>query len=343
MSLARTAASLPSVNLSFKNRVINGKMTIAQRGTSFAAIGSSAYSVDRWIYTNTGAAVQTATQQGDAPSGDEFINSLRFAVTTADASIAAGDVATIDQRVEGYNVRDLVGRPVTLSFWARSSKTGVHCAALRNSVADRSYVLEYTVNAANTWERKFVTVPAGLITAGTWNWADGIGLILSFVLAAGTTYRTTAGAWQTGNFVATANQVNCLDTIGNIFAITGVQLEAGSVPTAFDHRPHSQELAMCQRYYQTMWDSVNNSCNIQGYMSAGSNHVTTWLFPTQMRATPVVTKVGSWSGTNTAGQPVISTPSKYGFVFYATATALGAVQWNNPVAASQYITADAEI
>jgi len=233
-----------------RNKIINGKMEIAQRGASFAAIANGDYSLDRWVFEKSTTAVITASQQADIPSGNEFQSSLRLAVTTADTSISSTDYCLISQRVEGYNVRDLIGRTFTLSFCVRSSKTGVHCVAMRNSGTDRSYVAEYTVNAANTWETKTITVPGGLITAGTWNWTNGAGLFVSFVLAAGTTFQTTAGSWQTGNFIATANQVNCLDTVGNIFAITGVQLEVGSVATPFEHRPIGAELALCQRYYE---------------------------------------------------------------------------------------------
>lgn len=236
--------------LGHRNKIINGKMEIAQRGTSFAAIASGAYSLDRWGFGNTSTAVATISHQSDVPSNNEFQNSLRVAITTADTSITASDLMHVWQRVEGYNARDLIGRTFTLSFWVRSSKTGTHCVALRNSVADRSYIAEYTISAANTWEYKAITVIGGLITAGAWNWTTGNGLDVGWVLAAGSNFQTTTGAWQTGNFLATANQVNCLDAIGNIFAITGVQLEVGSVATPFEHRPYGAELALCQRYYQ---------------------------------------------------------------------------------------------
>lgn len=234
-----------------RNKIINGKMEIAQRGTSFAAAADGAYTVDRWKWQQSGAVVVTVSQQADVPgSAQEFQYSLRAAITTADAAIAASDFAILNQTIEGYNVRDLLGRTFTLSFWVRSTKTGTHCVSLSNSGSDRSYVAEYTISAANTWEFKTVTISGGLPVSGTWNYLAGAGLQCRFALASGTTFHTTANAWNTGNFLATTNQVNVLDTVGNIFAITGVQLEVGSAATPFEHRPFGAELSLCQRYFR---------------------------------------------------------------------------------------------
>ena len=259
-------------------------MDIAQRGTSFAAVADGAYTLDRWRFGNTSAAVVTISQQADVPADNEFQNSLRVAVTTADASIAASDTCFFSQRIEGYNVRDLIGRTFTLNFRVRSSKTGVHCIALRNSGLNRSYVAEYTVSAANTWESKAIPVPSGLITAGTWDWTNGTGLEACVTLAAGSTFQTTAGAWQTGNFLDTVNQVNCLDTVGNIFAITGVQLEAGPVATPFEHRPYQAELALAQRYYYRQDASTSRAGNGQSTSSTSARILV--QFPVAMRAKP---------------------------------------------------------
>lgn len=270
---------------SWRNKIINGGMDIAQRGTSFPA--AAGYTLDRWRSDYVTSGVVTITQQADAPSNNEFQNSLRIAVTTADTSIAATDVFIQRQRVEGYNVRDLIGKTFTLSFWVRSSKTGIHCVSLNNSGNDRSYIIEYTVNAANTWEQKTLVVVGGLPTAGTWNWTTGVGLDIGWVLMSGSNFQTTAGSWQTGGFVSTANQVNCLDTIGNIFAITGVQLEVGTVATPFEHRPYGQELALCQRYYARL---ASVSGNFVGFGSGAALSTTTSnIFipcPVALRASP---------------------------------------------------------
>ena len=266
----------------FRNRIINGNFDIAQRGTSFAAIASAAYSLDRWAFGYAGAMVCTVTQSTDVPN-NTFQSSYKVDVTTVDSSIAAGDYAFISQKIEGYNVRDLIGTTFTVSFWVKSPKTGVHCVSFSNSGQNRSYIKEYTIAAVNTWEYKTVTVTGGLITAGTWNWTNGEGLEVGFALATGSTYQTTSDAWQTGDFLGTANQVNVMDNTANDFFLTGVQLEPGAVATPFERRPIA-ELASCQRYFCST--IFNNRFN-----AAGGSHIneSAIYWPVQMRAAPTVT------------------------------------------------------
>jgi hypothetical protein len=277
----------------FRNRIINGDMRIAQRGTSFAAIVSNSYSLDRWSSGQVGAMACTVSQSTDVPN-NTFQSSLKVDVTTADTSIAAGDYSHIRQSIEGYNVRDLIGNTFTLSFWVKSPKAGVHCISFANlgpaSISDRSYIKEYTISAANTWEYKAVSVDEGLITAGTWDWTNGKGLEVSFVLAVGTTFQTTADAWQTGNFLATANQVNVMDNTANDFFLTGVQLEPGPVATPFERRPIGTELALCQRYFFSVAASpVTRSVN---YSTGSVSVYSTYQLPVTMRATPTLTAAG---------------------------------------------------
>lgn len=283
--------ALASVNsgqlAGLRNKIINGKMEIAQRGTSFAGVGISSgiFPVDRFALTGSASsAVFTASQSTDVPSLNQFQNSARLEVTTADAAVAAGDHAALEQKIEGYNIRDLLLRTFVMSFWVRSSKTGEHCVAFFNSGLDRSYVATYTINVANTWEFKTVTVTGGLPNAGTWNWTGGVGLFVRWTLNAGTNYHTTANAWQTGLLLSTANQVNCLDTIGNIFAITGVQLEVGSVATPFEHRPYGAELALCHRYY---FRTIGSSGPIgPGMVNTTTTALLSLAFPVPMRSAP---------------------------------------------------------
>jgi hypothetical protein len=249
---------------------------------------------------------------------DTFQNSYKVDVTTVDTSIAAGDYAQFTQRIEGYNVRDLIGTTFTLSFWVKSPKTGVHCVALRNApVPNRSYIKEYTVVSANTWEYKTITVTGGLITAGTWDWTNGVGLSITFSFANGTTFQATADTWQTGNFHATANQVNVMDNTSNDFFLTGVQLEPGPVATPFEQRPIGTELALCQRYFQ-----ANRAVYLVAYVDSGGSLGTAAYLSPQMRSTPTIGSIVTDS-TN-LGARTFTANARNVYVFAGASSAGGA-------------------
>ena len=256
LSNIQTSALNGGAIAGFRNRIINGDMRITQRGTSFPAATNSV-NLDRWQWGKSGAMVCTVSQSTDVPDST-FQSSYKVDVTTADFSISSTEYAIVIQRIEGYDVRDLIGTTFTLSFWVKSPKTGTHCVGFRNESQDRSFIKEYSVAVANTWEYKTITVPGGLITSGGWNWTNGAGLEVSFALATGLTYRTAANSWATGNFLATSNQVNVMDSTANDFFLAGVQLEVGSSATPFERRPIGTELALCQRYF---W----SSSTAQGY------------------------------------------------------------------------------
>ncbi len=288
LRLTSSTVQVSSINngqlAGFRNRIINGAMEISQRGTTFVAAGG--YTLDRFSFGTggaTGGGVATVTQSTDAPN-NTFQYSLKVDVTTVDTSIAAGDFSHIVHKIEGYNVRDLIGQTFTLSFWVKSPKTGVHCVAFRNSSGDRSHVLEYTVSTANTWEYKSVTVTGGLITAGTWNWTNGMGVDVIFTLITGTAFQTTTGSWQTGNFIGTSNQVNVMDNTANNFFLTGVQLEAGPVATPFERRPIGTELALCQRYFEVFPETDHRMCG-----TAAGDIGFYFQYKVNKRATPSVT------------------------------------------------------
>ena len=192
---------------------------------------------------------------------------------------------TLIQTIEGLNVSDLGwgaagASTVTLSFWVRSSLTGTFGGSINNSGNSRSYVFSYTISAANTWEQKTVTIAGD--TSGTWLTTNGIGLIVRFSIAMGSTYTNTAGAWYSGDYEGATGQVNVLNTNGATFYITGVQLEKGSTATSFDYRPFGTELQLCQRYYSTGITGAGSRSGDNYYTSAGQHKVT-------MRATPTIT------------------------------------------------------
>jgi len=250
---AMGVADLPSN----RNAIINGDFNIWQLGTTFSSIADSAYSADRWLYQKVGTMVHNISRSTDVPTvaqaGRLFNYSLLVDCTTPDTSIAAGDFALIRQKIEGYNFLPLAQKIITFSFWVKATKTGIYCVFAGNSTVDRSYIGEYTINASNTWEYKTVTLAASP-NAGTWDYTNGVGLNIGFALAAGSTFQATAGAWQTGSFNATSNQVNACDSASNDFRIVGVQLEAGSVATPFENRTIQDELRLCERYHEKSYN-----------------------------------------------------------------------------------------
>jgi hypothetical protein len=236
-----------------KNLIINGDMMVWQRGTSgFTAEG---FTADRWGWIQGSDATVSFSRSTDVPSdaqgGGRFSASLKMDVTGADTSIGAAQFLAIRTKLEGYDIRTLVGQNATLSFWVKAVKPGTYCVVFLSGGTDRMYPVEYTINSANTWEKKTITVPMTDCANGTWDFTNGVGLQIRWVIAAGSTYNNgTNETWGTTGLYGTPNQVNGLDSTNNDFYLTGVQLEKGSVATPFEHRPYAEELALCQRYYE---------------------------------------------------------------------------------------------
>jgi hypothetical protein len=250
---AAEAAAAEIVQYTNANPIINPCMDIWQRGTSFLSAASGIYTADRWAYSKSNAAVHDITQSTDVPTvaeaGVKFNVSVLVDCTTADAAVAAGDYVQFYQVIEGYNWKHFAQRALTLTFWVKATKTGIYCLSLTNTGGDRTFLAEYTVNAADTWEKKTINISASP-SAGTWDYGSGHGLIVRFCLVSGTTYQGSTG-WSTGNFLATANQVNACDNTANNWRLTGVKMELGSTATDLRWRSFQEEVQLCQRYYET--------------------------------------------------------------------------------------------
>jgi len=240
-----------------KNKIIGGEFSINpwDRGNTLTAPTTGLYTANMWVTSYTGAMVFDIIRTVDAPTpaqaGVYARNCLHVDITTADASIAAGDQLTISTYIEGYNMvacgfGQAGTRYVTLSFWVKGAVTGTHCVSFCNAAGDRSYVATYTISSANTWEFKVLRIPVD--TSGTWDYTSGIGLRVRFSLAAGSTYQTTGGTWTAGNFLATSAQVNECSSTANNFKLALVQLEYGEAPTPFEIRDAGTELSLCRRY-----------------------------------------------------------------------------------------------
>jgi hypothetical protein len=278
-------------SVGFRNRIINGDMRIDQRNAGALIVGpTNGYTLDRWYCREGGTGAIDAQQSTTAANG--FTNSLVVTVTTTNPTPAATDRTIISQRIEGYNVADLNwgsanAKSITVSFYVRASVTGLFGGAALNSAADRSYVFNYTISAANTWEYKTVTIPGD--TTGTWEKGNGIGVWLVFSCSSGSTYTATPNSWGSGQFYAPTGQTNLMATNGATWYITGVQLEVGSVATPFERRPFGTELALCQRYFVKFGGNVTDEAI--GTFGTGASATTSRIYvplPVSMRAAPSV-------------------------------------------------------
>jgi hypothetical protein len=238
-----------------RNRIINGDMRIDQRNAGAAVTpANNTYTLDRWKNYQTTASKYSVQQNAGSvtpPSG--FTNYLGITSLSA-YSVLSSDYYTLQQPIEGFNIADLAwgtasAKAIIVSFWVRSSLTGTFGGSLFNAAGARSYPFSYTITAANTWELKTITILGD--TSGTWTADNTAGIQVCFGLGAGSTYTATAGAWAAGLFTQPTSSTSIVGTNGATFYITGVQLEAGPVATPFERRSYGQELALCQRYYET--------------------------------------------------------------------------------------------
>ena len=257
MSKAAELASLASASetaLSNRNIVINGAMQISQRSTSVAISSNGYHTLDRWRTAISGLGSWTQTQSTDVPTGAGFASSLKMDCTSADASPAAGDYLQVTTRIEGQDVQRLKygtssAESMVLSFWVKSTKTGVNVVSFYQDDGAKQISGSYTIGTSNTWEYKTITFVGNTVNAIAND--NTRGFQVAWYLGAGSnrtsgTLRTTWTAYATAD--EAVGQVNNADSTSNDWLITGVQLEVGPVATPFEHRSYGQELALCERY-----------------------------------------------------------------------------------------------
>jgi len=244
-----------SPSLGRRNLIINGAMQVAQRGTSTTGITADNFStVDRFQLNMNALGTWTAAQVTDAPNG--FGYSHKITCTTADASPAADDYILCQTKIEAQDLQSLSygnsdAQSFVLSFYIKSNKTGTGSIRIRQrDNSNKQVTPSYTISSADTWERKTIVIAGD--TSGVINNDNGTGFDIAWWLNSGSTY--SGGSNQTTWTASDATDMNASNlgvggATSDYFAITGVQLEVGSVATPFEHRSYGEELALCQRYY----------------------------------------------------------------------------------------------
>jgi hypothetical protein len=240
-----------------RNVIINGAMNVAQRGTSTTGLGADGTSyntVDRFQFTASGTAGRfTMSQDSSAPSG--FANSLKFDCTTADTSIAAGELLILSQLIEGQNVQHFAkgtsdAKPFAVSFYVKGNASATYVAELYDG--DNNRCVSKTFSVTTDWTR--IELSMGADTTGAFDDDNAVSLYFNIWLHGGSTF--TGGTLNTSwNSVTQANRAvgisSFFDSTDRTFFLTGVQVEAGQNPTAFEHEPFNVTLEKCQRYFQS--------------------------------------------------------------------------------------------
>ena len=334
-------------SLKNRNLIINGAMQVAQRGTQVTGVTTPGYrTCDRFYHSVSNLGTWTVDQSTDAPNG--FSNSFKLTCTTADASPAAADWCFLFHRIEAQNLQHLAfgtadAKSMTLSFWVKSNKTGA--ASLDLLQFDNSTKMvskSYTINSADTWEYKTISIPAD--TAGLIDNDNGYGLQIEWWLNSGTDWSSGSlqSTWST--YDATHRNVSNLGVGGAIndyFAITGVQLEVGEVATPFEHESFGQTLAKCQRYYEKSYNqddapgtSTQNGLAMTTTVPGNANMACSVFFAVEKRAAPTVLV---WSHDGTSNKLSVRNPSAVlseysttqGVPIYSTATRGALLRWSS--------------
>lgn len=334
------------MKLPLQNKLINGAFDYWQRGSSFPG-AVNIYTADRWKYEEEASStmVLSVSRSTDLPPGSNSLYSLQLAVTTAQASIGASQYSDLVQSIEGNVLRGFKGKKFLLSFWVKSNKVGTYCSTFRNGSYNKTLVKEFTVNSANTWEKKIIRATHDL--TGTWSYDTSAGLRVVFCLAAGANYRKTKDSWLSEDGLCSTSQVNFADTIGNTFQIADVCLvedneeQTRNPDFVYAGRDVFEELQLCQRYYNINeppgWTFDNTS-----YSAAQVGNTRPmgrgFRFPVIMRIIPSVALTTSSHGFNIA--PITTALNAEFFSIYvATGIALSA----NPFIYDPKVTADAEL
>ena len=285
----------------FRNLIINGGMSVAQRSSSVASItGINYFTADRWRTDLQSLGTWTQSVENDAPTGSGHRKSLKMLCTTADASPATNDVLGIQQRIEGQNLQHFAkgtgsAKTWALSFWVKANVTGTYTLELYDNDNNRHVCAAYSITSSATWEKKTVILPAD--STGIFDNDNALSLIVIWFLGAGSsrTSGTLATSWAAYSVAnESVGQVNLASATSNYWQITGVQLEAGPVATPFEFEPYETTLRKCQRYYQR-YNATTSPDYIGSLQFYGSDRVFGPIYRTKvpLRAQPTSASISS--------------------------------------------------
>lgn len=234
-----------------RNRIINGCMRIAQRSSLSYTNGVNGYSgPDRFTSANASAG-GAFTQSASTFVFDGITKPcITQTVTSVATDLSAGKYwQGICQHIEGFNCFDMVGKPVTVSFLFKSNWTGNCPVAVKDSTGAYSFIttIAVTANVVQKYVINVPAVPTGVVAGPN----VSAGLSIWIGAQNNSTYVSpTNGAWVSGNYITVSGATTWGTTNSNFIAVSELQVETGTQATEFERRSYSQELSLCQRYYE---------------------------------------------------------------------------------------------
>jgi hypothetical protein len=279
-----------------KNAIINGSMNVAQRSVSATGLGGSDPSyqtLDRFRMNIGGTSAGRFTMAQDSSAPEGFANSLKLSCTTADTSIGADELLSLQQRIEGQNLQMFAkgtpsAKPFAVSFYVKGNASATYTCELEDGDNSRRVAKEFSVTT--DWARVELSFPKD--TTGAFDDDNALSLSLNIFLHGGSNF--TSGTFSSNTWEAISNttrlsdsQTSFFDSTDRTFFITGVQLEVGQNPTSFEVEPFDVTENKCKRYYRFHSDRM-----ILGYHATDSSGSTAYHgFPLSppMRTTPSAT------------------------------------------------------
>jgi hypothetical protein len=280
----------------FRNKFINGGMSIDQRGNGAGVtITSSTFMADRWYSINSSGG---GTLTGSIVANTSTSNSkaVRLTATAAATSVSGSNYwHGINQAIEGFNVADLVGKDVTISFKFKAAISGTYPVAIRGAGTTNSYVTTIAYTGAGTTQS--FTITLNLQSSSFTEVGNGLGLAFTVGFVNTSTYQTsTLNAWQAGNKLSTTSDTNWWGTNGNYIEIGDVQLERGITATPYETKMYSTELELCRRYYYRMNSSDANGTAFRfaaGPVTTSTAGQGVIILPVPMRVIPTISTTGT--------------------------------------------------
>ena len=301
---------ITSTSRTNRNLIINGAMTVAQRGTSSTTAGYE--TVDRFVYGWSGTDESPTQAQADVASGTTpyslgFRKSYKITNGNQTSGAGAGDYVRFYHVIESQNIASSgwnyvsSSSNITLSFWIKSSVAqNFYGYLLTQDGSAQMYPYETGSLSANTWTKVTKTIPGNSNLQFDNDANQGFYFFLwPFAGTNFTNNSATNDAWGGYNGAARMKDATSTwyTTNDATLEITGMQLEVGSVATDFEHEPYCDTVRKCLRYYYatkgdgTLGGVNNYASGIFGFGLNGNIVGGGFRFPEPMRAAPSLTLI----------------------------------------------------